>query len=188
MENLHMEGKQTVSGIVRSDYRTADVFRKHSINFCCSGEVTVQEACDLRKIDYLKVLQELDEAMRTVRLPNGLQFSAWKIDFLADYITNVHHAYLYSSLPNLELRLESFINGHKKKFPVLGELQETFVELVRVLIPHCKQEDEVVFPYIKQIDAAYRRKEPYGNLFVRTLRKPLSCVGGIHDEISDLLQ
>jgi len=188
MENLHIKSEQTVSDIVRSDYRTADVFRKHSINFCCSGEVTVQEACKLRNIDYLMVLQELEDAKRTITLPNSLQFSSWKMEFLADYISNVHHAYLYSSLPSLELRLEAFINGHKKKYPALLDLQETFIELARVLIPHCKQEDEVVFPYIKQIDAACRRKESYGNLFVRTLRKPLSCVGGIHDEISELLQ
>ncbi len=188
MKNVNVEDKQTVSGIVRSDYRTADVFRKHGINFCCSGEVSLQEACELRNIDYLKVAQELADATRSIRLSNNLQFSSWKIDFLADYITNVHHAYLYSALPNLESRLEAFVNGHQKKYPALVELQETFVELARVLIPHCKQEDEIVFPYIKQIDAAHRRNESYGNLFVRTLRKPLSCVSGIHDEINELLQ
>jgi regulator of cell morphogenesis and NO signaling len=188
MDELKKDGKQTVSAIVRADYRTADVFRKHGINYCCSGEVSLQEACALRNIDYVKVEEELAEVTRSIRLPNSLQFSSWKIDFLADYITNVHHAYLYNSLPGLEMKLEKFINGHRNKYPALLELQETFIELARVLIPHCRQEDETVFPYIKQIDAAYRRNEPYGNLFVRTLRKPLSCVSGIHDEISELLQ
>ena len=188
MDEPKKESKQTVSAIVRSDYRTADVFRRHGINYCCSGEVSLQEACALRNIDYIQVEEDLAEATRSIRLPNSLQFSSWKIDFLADYITNVHHAYLYAVLPKLEARLEAFINGHKKKYPALLELQETFVELAGVLIPHCRQEDETVFQYIKQIDVAHRRREPYGNLFVRTLRKPLSCVRGVHDEISELLQ
>ena len=188
MNSLKMEGNETVSAIVRSDYRTAEVFRKHGINFCCSGEVSLQEACALRNVDFLMISVELLEATRSIKLPNILQFASWKIEFLADYITNVHHAYLYSSLAKLESRLDAFITGHKKKYPALGEMQDTFLELARVLIPHCRQEDETIFPYIKQIDAAHRRKEPYGNLFVRTLRKPLSCITGIHNEISELLQ
>ena len=52
---------------------------------------------------------------------------------------------------------------------------------------HNKHEDEIIFPYIKQIDSAYRRKEPYGNLFVRTLRKPLHIVEREHLQIQELL-
>ena len=188
MDELKMDGKQTIAEIVRSDYRTADVFRRHGINYCCSGQISLEEACEARNVNYNTVQLELAEATRSIRLPNCLQFSSWKIEFLADYVINVHHAYLYATLPKLELQLESFINGHKKKYPALLEIQEPFIELSRVLIPHCRQEDETIFPYIKQIDAAHRRKESYGNLLVRTLRKPLSCISGIHDEIGELLQ
>jgi regulator of cell morphogenesis and NO signaling len=52
---------------------------------------------------------------------------------------------------------------------------------------HNRHEDEIIFPYIKQIDLAYRRKEPYGNLFVRTLRKPLHNIEQEHLKIQDLL-
>ena len=41
-----------------------------------------------------------------------------------------------------------------------------------------KHEEEVVFPYIKQIDSMLRRKEVYGGLFVKTLRKPLNAIVG----------
>jgi regulator of cell morphogenesis and NO signaling len=110
---------KTISDIVRSDYRTADVFKKHGINYCCSGQVSLQDACDVRSLDHVVITCELEEATRSVRLPNGLRFGEWKMDFLADYITNVHHAYLYQTLPVLESRVDSFIDGHKKKF---GEL------------------------------------------------------------------
>jgi regulator of cell morphogenesis and NO signaling len=130
----------------------------------------------------------LEEARRNVRLPNGLQYAEWKLDFLVDYVTNVHHAYLYQALPSLESGLEHFIEGHKKQFPELIELHEIFTELAKHLLPHTRYEDEVIFPYMKQIDAAHRRKESYGHLFVRTLRKPLSCIDNVHEEISVLLR
>jgi regulator of cell morphogenesis and NO signaling len=45
----------------------------------------------------------------------------------------------------------------------------------------------VIFPYIKQVETTFRRKEIYGNLFVRTLRKPLNAVEKEHAQISVLL-
>jgi regulator of cell morphogenesis and NO signaling len=52
---------------------------------------------------------------------------------------------------------------------------------------HNRHEEEVIFPYIKQVETTFRRKEIYGNLFVRTLRKPLNAVEKEHAQISVLL-
>ena len=177
-----------ISEIVLSDYRTADVFKRFGINYCCSGQISFLEACEAKGIDCKAVEKELIEATRNIFISNALQFSEWKIDFLIDYIINVHHAYLYKVLPVLEARLNSFIEGHKKKYPELIKTNEVFVELSNFLLPHNRHEEEIIFPYIKQITAAYQRKEPYGNLFVRTLRKPLDNIEKQHFIISEYLQ
>jgi regulator of cell morphogenesis and NO signaling len=174
--------------IVLSDYRTADVFKRIGINYCCSGNISLLEACEARGIEYNDVEKELSEATRMVYVSNALPFSEWKIDFLIDYIINVHHAYLYKALPALESRLNSFIEGHKKKYPELTKINEVFAELSNFLLPHNRHEEEIIFPYIKQITVAYQRKESYGNLFVRTLRKPLDNIEKQHSVISEYLQ
>lgn len=186
--NNHQLSERTISDIVRSDYRTADVFKKYAINYCCSGQISLQEACDLRNLDKQVILEKLDEATRNISISNSLQFNEWKIDFLIDYIINVHHAYLNDALPAQEARLESFIKGHKNKFPELIKINEVFLKLSSLLKTHIKQEEDVVFPYIKQIDSAYKRKESYGNLFVRTLRKPSTDIEKEHAIISELLK
>ena len=174
--------------IVIEDYRTADVFKRLGINYCCSGGISLVEACAAKGIDYDAVKKELSEATRTIYVSNGLQFSEWKIDFLIDYIINVHHAYLYSALPSLQLKLGSFIDGHKKKHAELIKVYEVFTALSNFLAHHNRHEEEIIFPYIKQINAAYQRKESYGNLFVRTLRKPLDNVEKEHEVIGENLQ
>jgi len=180
--------EDTISQIVQSDYRTADVFKKHNINFCCGGQVSLQTTCMLGDHNYNRILNDLEEATRDIHLSNILQFDQWKIDFLIDYIMNVHHAYLYQAIPTLELALTSFMEGHKKKYPELTKIHELFLELSDVLLTHNRHEEEIIFPYIKQIDIAYRRKESYGNLFVRTLRKPLRNVEEEHNVISGILK
>lgn len=178
---------KTVSEIVQADYRTAEVFKKYGINYCCSGLVRLEEACLARQLEYDVVLEDLRFATRNIYISNALRFSEWKLDFLIDYIINVHHAYLEQIVPALEASLVSFIEGHKKKYPELEKVVVIFMEIANLLMAHSRHEEEIIFPYIKQIESTYRRKETYGNLFVRTLRKPLSNIGKEHNELSALL-
>jgi regulator of cell morphogenesis and NO signaling len=174
--------------IVKMDYRTADVFKKHQLGYCCSGNVPLKSACETKGIDFGQLSSELRESTRNVVISNLLPFGEWEIGFLIDYITNIHHTYLYQVIPPLSLSLESFAIGHQDKYPEMSSVSEILSELAKILINHNRHEDEIIFPYIKQIDSAYRRKEVYGNLFVRTLRKPLYIVEREHLQIQQLLE
>lgn len=167
---------KSVADIVKEDYRTAAIFKQHGINYCCGGQLSLMEACEIKGIDYKNLEEKLFNATKNVYINNALQFANWKIDFLIDYIINVHHAYLDETIPALKSAMFSFIEGHKKKFPELENLFMTFTELSNILLVQNKHEEEVIFPYIKQLESTHRRKETYGNLFVRTLRKPLSTL------------
>jgi len=178
---------RSISDIVKQDYRTADVFKKHQLSFCCSGAMLLKPTCEARGIDYELLSNELQDSKRNLILPNNLPFDEWKLDFLVDFITNIHHRYIYQVIPLLSTSLESFTLSHQVKYPELIRVKELFAVLAGILQVHNKHEDEIIFPYIKQIDSAYRRKEPYGNLFVRTLRKPLYIVEKEHIQIQELL-
>jgi regulator of cell morphogenesis and NO signaling len=80
------------------------------------------------------------------------------------------------------------VNSHKKQHPELERIMEVFSELAAVLMQHTRYEEETLFPYIRQIENTHRRKESYGRLFVRTMRKPLGAINGEHDKIASLLQ
>jgi regulator of cell morphogenesis and NO signaling len=187
MLKTKQDDTRTVAEIVRDDYRTADVFKKYGINFCCGGKVPLTEACAARNIRLEELAKELEFATRNISVSTSLQFNQWKIEFLVDYIINVHHAYLKQALPAIEVNLLTFINSHRKNHPELPDLYDAFVTLSVFLQKHNLHEEEIIFPYIKQIDNAYRRKETYGNLFVRTLRKPLYNIEQEHGRIHELL-
>ena len=176
-----------IGDIVKLDYRTAEVFNKYQLSFCCKGPVSLKSACEAKGIDFEFISNELKEATRNLILPNNLPFDEWEIDFLIDFITNIHHVYIYRVIPSLCSNLEAFALGHQTKYPELVRITELFTKLTEILMIHNRHEDEIIFPYIKQIDSAYRRKEPYGNLFVRTLRKPLHIVEREHIRIQEQL-
>jgi len=179
---------KTVSEIVRSDYRTSDIFKKYGINYCCGGNTTLNEACKVQKIEASVIQQELESITKNLVIPSSIRFDEWELDFLVDYIVNVHHAYLKQTLPVLRNTLQTFASNHRDKYPFLDKVSEVYEELASLLLEHLEEEEQKIFPYIKQINSTHRRKETYGRLFVKTLSKPLTQVlASGHRHISALL-
>ncbi len=178
----------TVAEIVKADYRTADVFKKWGINYCCGGSLPLEDACAVKNVETKTIKEEIEQATKTVNLPNSLQFNQWPLLFLVDYIFHVHHGYVKQTIPGLSQQLSSFAAGHSKKYPYLASVNGTFSELVKALLLHMQNEEESIFPYVRQITNTYERNEVYGSLFVRTMRQPLAeTIEKEHDRISRLL-
>lgn len=188
LQPFEINRKSVVAEIVAKDYRTADVFRKHGIGYCCGGKWPMEMACEMRGIDADKIQAELETATRTIHVSNLLDFAEWDIGFLVNYLINVHHQYLKKSLPETQQLLGEFAKEHNKKFSYLAELEKQFDLLVKQLLFSIQREEEVMFPYIRQIAHAYEHKEPYAALFVRTMRKPVEeTMFKGHENVRDII-
>lgn len=174
--------------IVARDYRTAEVFRKHGIGYCCGGKWPMDMACEMRGIDTEKLQAELEVATRTIQIYNLLDFADWGIDFLLDYIINIHHRYLKTTLPETQNILHEFAAEHIKKFSYLTELEKQFDLLEKKLFLSMQREEEIIFPYIRHLAHAQKHKEPYAALLIRTLRKPVEeTMFKGHEAVTDII-
>lgn len=173
MHSYKIDSSTSVSDIVKHDYRTADVFQKYDIDFCCGAKWPLEIACTSRGLDTGVVLDELQKLIRQEPSSAAIEFDEWEIDFLTDYILNVHHRYLRKALPSVKNHITHFLEDHKEQFPELTELDTIIKRMMKEIPPHMLQEEEIIFPYIKQIYHAYRNRESYANLMIRTLRKPV---------------
>lgn len=188
LKPFEISRQSLVSDIVAKDYRTADIFRRNGISYCCGGKWPLEMACEMRGVDANKVQNELEAAIRTIQVSNQIDFAEWSIDFLIDYIINVHHRYLLKTLPETQQALKDFSQEHSKKFPWLVELEERFDLLIKQLNRCMHREEEVLFPYIRQIAHAHKGKEPYAALLVRTLRKPVEdTMYKGHETVNDII-
>jgi regulator of cell morphogenesis and NO signaling len=170
---LAINSDSFASDIVKKDYRTAEVFRQYGIEFCCGSKFPLQMVCEVKSLPIENVLHDLQNASRVIRISNTIPFNEWEIAFLSDYIVKVHHQYLKQALPSIKEQLQRFVTEHKKKHPYLAEVETLFLGLQKSMMPHLVQEEEIIFPYIRQIAHAYQSNEAYASLFVRTLRKPI---------------
>lgn len=177
----------TLSDIVRSDYRAADVLKKWGIDYCCGSDVSLQEACARHDADPAAVQQDLDLLVNNLLSPEIKAAAEWPLEFLIDYLVHVHHAYLKRELPQLRNMLRGFVHNHRHKFPHLREVEDVFNDLAAELADHNQQEEDSIFPYLKQIISTHKRQETYGSLFVRALGRPLGQkVSADHNRIAAL--
>jgi regulator of cell morphogenesis and NO signaling len=176
LSTKHIDKQSFVSDIVKTDYRTAVIFRRYGIEFCCGAKFPLEMVCSLKGIEPESLLAELENASRSISISNTLKFEDWDTAFLSDYIVNIHHEYLRTMLPASLESIQQFSEGHKKKFGYLPELVNEFSAMSNELLNHIRYEEEIIFPYIKQIAYAYKGKESYASLLVRTLSKPVEDV------------
>ena len=188
LQTYKINRRSSVSEIVDRDYRTADVFRKYGIGYCCAGKLPMEMACEMHGVDVDKLQAELQLSVRTMQVSNQLDFGSWDLVFLLDYLVNVHHQYLKKTLPETQVLLSEFVYNHKKTFPFLAALEKQFELLEKQVIPSVQKEEEEIFPYIRQLAHAQKNKDSYAALFIRTLRKPVEeIMCKAHETVTDMI-
>jgi regulator of cell morphogenesis and NO signaling len=161
--------------IVSNDYRTADIFKKYDINLSPT-DLTLQQACKQKGLNVDEVKNSLSNAIQNINISTSIHFEEWKIDFLIDYIRNIYHQYAKQRLPIIKSELEDLAITETSTFLKVEATKVIFTELYNLLITHINNQETSVFPYIKQIYSAWSKKESYGALLVKTLRKPIEKV------------
>ena len=52
---MNITKESIIGDLVAHDYRTASVFKKNKIDFCCNGNRSIEEACDKKNIEEIKI-------------------------------------------------------------------------------------------------------------------------------------
>ena len=89
-----------IGEIVAQDFRTAAIFKKNGIDFCCKGGRTIDEACEPKKLDKNKIYEDLENLPKSDG--NSIDFKSWPLDLLADYVEKTHHRYVEEKTPILQ--------------------------------------------------------------------------------------
>lgn len=148
--------EETIGTIAAKDLRKAEVFKNFGIDFCCGGKKTIKEACEESGLDLSLLTLALTVAETGKGKAEINSYLKWEPDFLADYIINQHHSYYYEEAPIITELLEKVVNRHGSSMPKLFDLQKIFLELKHELDTHFKEEEEFLFPYIKEMVKARR--------------------------------
>ena len=147
---MNIQENQIIGELVANDYRTASVFKKHNIDFCCQGNRTINEACEAKNIDGKLVVGDLNELLNS-KTESALDYQSWPLDLLAEYIEKKHHRYVEQKTTEIKPYLEKICRVHGGRHPELHEISEHFNATAGELAMHMKKEELMVFPFIRKM-------------------------------------
>jgi regulator of cell morphogenesis and NO signaling len=147
---MNIEENQIIGELVAQDYRTASVFKKYGIDFCCQGNRTINDACQAKKIDEKLVVSDLNTLIQA-QADSSIDYKSWPIDLLADYIEKKHHRYVEEKTMEIKPYLDKICRVHGDRHPELYEMQEHFLATAGELAMHMKKEELVLFPHIRRM-------------------------------------
>jgi len=186
METLQL-AEQKVGEIVVADYRTAEVFKKFGIDFCCGGKKPLAKACADKGLNIAEVEQAIIEKQKNgATTENESEFNQWRLDKLVDYILNRHHKYVNESTPILLEFTTKIARVHGQDHPELMEIKELFFKLAEELHNHMMKEEHVLFPFIKNLAEAKESNVTF--LGQRGIQNPISVMEHEHDIAGELME
>jgi len=184
IEQLTTSLETTVGAIVAADYRTARVFENHGIDFCCGGKISLAEICQQKGLDPATLRQEL-AAVLSAPVERGHNYDAWSLSFLADYIVNTHHVYLDENTAQIAAYADKIAGVHGDNHPEVIEIAAIFARIATDMAAHLREEEEVLFPTVKRIEAARTAGNPPDADDLAITRTSLGKLDQEHQEIGD---
>lgn len=180
---MNIQDNQTVAEIVTENYKTADIFKKKGIDFCCGGKVTLKDICAKKNIPYNELKTELEKVDQKNDQPDD--FNNWSLDRLADHIINVHHQYVRENIPILSQYANKVARVHGDANPEVVEINYLFQLIAEDLERHMIKEENILFPYIKNLAQVEAEKIPFALPHFGTVQNPINMMEHEHDVVGE---
>ena len=132
--------------------QTAREFEKLRIDYCCRGNVSLEEACRARRLDPLEVITKLLEVIEQDEATVGVDWTKSPLSRLCDHIEQTHHAFLKTELPRLSVLIDKVLDAHIANHPELSDLRQVFGQLRDELEPHMFKEEKILFPAVRRLE------------------------------------
>ncbi|MGH6690781.1 MAG: iron-sulfur cluster repair di-iron protein [Gammaproteobacteria bacterium] len=176
----------TVGDVVARDLRSAAVFARHRIDFCCGGRRSIEDACLATGEDPEIVIRELEALALAGEPPEDR--SGWTPTRALDRVVTHHHAYVRRQIPLIQGYLAKLIAAHGSRRPELHRVREIFAGLAIDLLHHMEKEEQILFPFIKAMVAARSRNAPLPPSPFGTIQNPVRMMEAEHQQAGEDLR
>jgi regulator of cell morphogenesis and NO signaling len=165
--------------MVTEDFRSAAIFEKYSIDFCCHGNVSLEQACTDKNVSIDRVRADL-KTLSTDKGSSSDSFDSWDLDRLAEYIIQTHHSYVRSAIPILLGHTEKIAKVHGEHHAELVEIRDIFKVVADEMSAHMMKEERLLFPYIKGLAESARERRPVEVPPFQTIQNPIRMMEAEH--------
>lgn len=176
----------TIREVVAADYRTAAVFQRYGLDFCCNGGRTIGQGCRDAKTDDAALLRDIGDILSTPA-SGAPRFGSWDVPALISYIVANHHAYVRTATPALLQHTRKLAQVHGQRHPELVHMARLFERVAAEMTDHMAKEEQMLFPFIGALAAAVRADRPAPAAPFGTVANPIRMMESEHQFVGDAM-
>jgi len=189
--SITIDKTTTVRDLVVNHPESRRVFESLGIDYCCGGVNKLAEAVEEAGLDLATVVKAVEQAVADANLPGSGPERDWReatLTELVDHIEGTHHVYTKKALPRLGDLFGKVLRAHAPKHgDMLGPLQATFQALRSELEMHLTKEEQILFPYIRQMEASLKETGRVPPMHCGTVQNPIRQMEAEHESAGKAL-
>jgi len=174
-----------VRDLVLDKPASARVFESFGIDYCCGGVHTLAEACKAANRSVEEVTAALEKCEPATSQKD------WRnapLTELAQHIVDTHHAFTQAEIARLTGLIAKVVGAHGQSHPELSRVQAAFAGLADELLEHMRKEEDLLFPYIAELEEASRiGRRPPEPMF-GTVQNPVAVMIMEHEASGQALE
>ncbi|MCC7332470.1 MAG: hemerythrin domain-containing protein, partial [Flavobacteriales bacterium] len=136
-------------------------------------------------VDYSKLKEELLKVGKNQA--DAFDFNSWELGFLADYILNTHHKYVREANDIIIQYSDKVAKVHGHHYSETIEINKLFHEIANELNMHMHKEEQVLFPFIKEIANAKKNGTTLSPPPFGTIKNPIRMMEMEHTDAGEIL-
>lgn len=185
----NITGNARVGEIAARHPTTRRTLERLEIDYCCGGNRTLSEAAAEKEMDVGRLLSALREAAASDEEREERDWTQASMTELVNHIKRTHHSYMKQELPRLDRLLARVQDAHSEKHAqMLGRVRQVFAGLKMEIEMHLMKEEQVLFPYLRQVEAYRDGEGAAPQLHCVSVRNPVTQMKQEHENAAHALE
>ncbi len=147
-----LSSSQSIREIATSQPSAITLFERFELDVCSLANKSLKEACSELQLSLDQVLEKLQECHDSERGSGPSDPSALSCAHLIQHIVRVHHQQVRRDLPSLVRQATKLATKSGGASPALETLIGLIEQLQQDMLEHIRKEEEVLFPFIVQME------------------------------------
>ena len=163
----------SIREIVTQYPSSARVFHRFDIDLCLQADLSLEAVCQELQLSVDQVLEKLSDS--EAQEPGGLALDPVTLSLvrLIQHIVRIHHLCVRQELPRLAEMGMKLAATRSDRAPELTKVAELIEQLRGEMYTHIQKEEQVLFPFISQMDQESIIAYPSSHACFRSVTHPI---------------
>lgn len=167
---------QSIREIVSTQPSAAQIFLRFDIDLCSHADDSLNQACAELQLSVDQVLEKLADAEATSIGAAPADPASLPVGRLIQHIVRVHHQRVRQELPGLAEMAHKLAAKRGSRAPELKSVEALAEELRADLLSHIQTEEQVLFPFISEMDQNSTVGTPPAHAYFGSVARPISMM------------